>query len=187
MSMESETADVASRLFIQRDMNMGRGIKESWDIMLGLLRSGKEIDEMFLQLEEKIQGQKGLATMRSNEKVYQEIQGKVAPYLQQDEVVLFCAKTGLTSASKNYMLLTNRRIAFFYGKNFYGEYYENIYRLMHLSQGAYWFINGPLDQTEESLNGVYLDREQTGIVLAIICKYYEERRAPGHKIAICGQ
>ena len=76
LSMESETADVASRLFIQRDMNMGRGIKESWDIMLGLLRSGKEIDEMFLQLEEKIQGQKGLATMRSNEKVYQEIQGK---------------------------------------------------------------------------------------------------------------
>ena len=73
--------------------------------MLGLLRSGKEIDEMFLQLEEKIQGQKGLATMRSNEKVYQEIQGKVAPYLQQDEVILFCAKTGLTSASKNYMLL----------------------------------------------------------------------------------
>lgn len=187
LSMESETADVASRLFIQRDMNMGRGIKESWDIMLGLLRSGKGIDEMFLQLEEKIQGQKGLATMRSNEKVYQEIQGKVAPYLQQDEVILFCAKTGLTSASKNYMLLTNRRIAFFYGKNFYGEYYENIYRLMHLSQGAYWFINGPLDQTEESLNGVYLDREQTGIVLAIICKYYEERRAPGHKIAICGQ
>ena len=62
--------------------------------------------------------------MRSNEKVYQEIQGKVAPYLQQDEVILFCAKTGLTSASKNYMLLTNRRIAFFYGKNFYGEYYE---------------------------------------------------------------
>ena len=97
------------------------------------------------------------------------------------------AKTGLTSASKNYMLLTNRRIAFFYGKNFYGEYYENIYRLMHLSQGAYWFINGPLDQTEESLNGIYLDREQTGIVLAIICKYYEERRAPGHKIAVCGQ
>ena len=58
---------------------------------------------------------------------------------------------------------------------------------MHLSQGAYWFINGPLDQTEESLNGIYLDREQTGIVLAIICKYYEERRAPGHKIAVCGQ
>ena len=179
LSMESETADVASRLFIQRDMNMGRGIKESWDIMLGLLRSGKEIDEMFLQLEEKIQGQKGLATMRSNEKVYQEIQGKVAPYLQQDEVILFCAKTGLTSASKNYMLLTNRRIAFFYGKNFYGEYYENIYRLMHLSQGAYWFINGPLDQTEESLNGIYLDREQTGIVLAIICKYYEEKKSTG--------
>lgn len=187
LSAETESTDIVSRIFIQRDMQMGKNTKAGWDTMLQLLQSGKSIDEMFLYLEEKVREEKNMATMKTNEKVYQEIQAKAAPYLLPNEVILFCSKTGLTAASKNYMLLTNRRIAFLYGKNFHSEYYENIYRVTHISQGAYWYINTPIIQTEESLNGVYLEPEQTGIILAILCKYYYERRAAGHKIVICGQ
>ena len=50
---ERESGNIVERLFIQRDMDMSKTCKESWNIMVDELCSGKTTDELINSLYEK--------------------------------------------------------------------------------------------------------------------------------------
>ena len=185
---ERESENIVERLFIQRDMDMSKTCKESWNIMVDELCSGKTTDELINSLYEKCSSNSDFTYPEKNNTFYSGVCQVLSNAIGADEKIILAINSALRCANppKKFVALTSERIIFYYNKRIHSVAYEDVYKLSFMSPPNSWYVNSFPPNSEEMFmmgSGTY-GADIMGLILALISRFSDEKSIRGHKIVI---
>ena len=185
---EEKSENIVERLFIQRDMDMSKTCKESWNIMVDELCSGKTTDELISSLYEKCSSNSDFTYPEKNNTFYSGVCQVLSNAIGADEKIILAINSALRCANppKKFIALTSERIIFYYNKRIHSVAYEDVYKLSFMSPPNSWFVNSFPPNGEEMFmmgSGTF-GADIMGLILALISRFSDEKSIRGHKIVI---
>lgn len=185
---EEKSENIVERLFIQRDMDMSKTCKESWNIMVDELCSGKTTDELISSLYEKCSSNSDFTYPEKNNTFYSGVCQVLSNAIGADEKIILAINSALRCANppKKFIALTSERIIFYYNKRIHSVAYEDVYKLSFMSPPNSWFVNSFPPNGEEMfmmVSGTF-GADIMGLILALISRFSDEKSIRGHKIVI---